>query len=255
MTFQILIISLQIAAVAAFLVLWYFWVKKKLEASFCIEDEDNVLFPFKYFSWLLIGVVLATSITQIHFVRVSASVHERMAVLAGSFKKQDQNTKSIEELKNGVEKLRAEVESNFKALRVNNSPANKMDVASDNQINQDNELQSVSKDKNPLIAAGPRADGQSFAKEAKSATAEKDDDLEKVYSMRLSRNGRSVIDNLRVRKSPSLEAQIIDKLMTGQEVKVTEKRLISDGVWFRIVTPSGKAGWVDYRYLKLEGAT
>ena len=42
--------------------------------------------------------------------------------------------------------------------------------------------------------------------------------------------------------------------MSGQEVKVTEKRIVNEGVWFRIVTPSGHAGWVDYRYLKLEGS-
>jgi uncharacterized protein YgiM (DUF1202 family) len=61
------------------------------------------------------------------------------------------------------------------------------------------------------------------------------------------------VDNLRVRKRPQTDAPVVERITTEQPVKVTEKRLINETVWFRIVTPSGKTGWVDYRYLKLEG--
>ncbi len=72
--------------------------------------------------------------------------------------------------------------------------------------------------------------------------------------MRLTRKAKAIADNLRVRKQPSEDAQIVDKLMSGQVIKVTEKKVAGDKVWFRIITPSGKAGWVDYNYVKLEGA-
>ncbi len=70
--------------------------------------------------------------------------------------------------------------------------------------------------------------------------------------MRLSRVGNVTAETLRVRRQPVSDSPVIESLTAGQKVKVTEKRLIKDTVWFRIVTPSGKAGWVDFRHLKLE---
>jgi hypothetical protein len=37
-------------------------------------------------------------------------------------------------------------------------------------------------------------------------------------------------------------------------IKITEKKVLGEKVWFRVVTPSGKAGWVELSYIKLEGA-
>jgi uncharacterized protein YgiM (DUF1202 family) len=71
-------------------------------------------------------------------------------------------------------------------------------------------------------------------------------------SMDLNLTGRVTADSLRVRKRPGLRGPIIDKLPAGQRVKVTEKRLANESMWYRVITPSGKAGWVDFRYLKLD---
>ena len=71
--------------------------------------------------------------------------------------------------------------------------------------------------------------------------------------MGLSRQGKILRDQVRVRQKPSLEAPPVDKLMSGQQVKVTEKKLDLDGkIWFRVITPAGRAGWVDWRFVKLE---
>ncbi len=101
----------------------------------------------------------------------------------------------------------------------------------------------------PALFSAPKTD-EGPVRKPKSG----EEDADKVYSMRLNRNGRTTIDNLRVRKLPVSDAPVVEKLMSGQEVKVTEKRIVNEGVWFRIVTPSGRAGWVDYRYLKLDGS-
>ncbi len=68
MLLNITVIVLECAAVAAFLILWYFWAKKKLLCSYVLEDDEQILFPFRYFSWILIGIVLVTCLIQIHFL-------------------------------------------------------------------------------------------------------------------------------------------------------------------------------------------
>jgi hypothetical protein len=272
MTFQILVIVLQLAALAAFLILWYFWIKKKLEASFLLEEEENVLFPFRYFSWIFIGVILVTCLVQVHFVRVSCSVHERMASFASSLKKQELNAKAIDELKMTLEKLRLDTDSNFKALKTHNLAAFNCAAEASSEAKpqasaKETRGPSNSRNRSALITAKEsKPEGQGFAGAARAFSAPRTEeaslsktkgateDADKVYSMRLNLSGRTKIDNLRVRKLPLPDAPVVDKLMSGQEVKVTEKRIVNEGVWFRVVTPSGRAGWVDYRYLKLEGA-
>jgi Bacterial SH3 domain len=71
--------------------------------------------------------------------------------------------------------------------------------------------------------------------------------------MHLSRGGRVLTDHLRVRNRPVATAPVVDKLMTGQMVKVTGKRLSGSRIWYRVVTPTGRAGWVDFQYVRLEG--
>ncbi|HMK36701.1 MAG TPA: SH3 domain-containing protein [Desulfomonilaceae bacterium] len=263
MAFQFLVILLQCAALAAFLILWYFWVKRKMETSFLLEEESHVLFPFKYFSWVLMGLIFLTCLVQIHFIRVSSSVHERMASMVGYYKKHEQHAASMNDMKGAIDRLRSDMELNFKNLRaqqVDSLPFKcpEAPVASDTR----------SQGKGPLVTIQPpKTDTPGFAKEAKAASTPKmgpsarphmrqpkQEEGESVYSMPLSRTGRAVVDNLRVRQRPHQDAVVVDKLTPGQSVKVTEKRLIHETVWFRVVTPSGRAGWVDYRYLKLEGS-
>ncbi len=70
--------------------------------------------------------------------------------------------------------------------------------------------------------------------------------------MRVNNMGNITRTGLRVRKQPSTDSDVIEKLTSGQQVKVTEKRMVKNTVWFRVITPSGTAGWVDYRYLRLD---
>ncbi len=271
MVFQFFVISLQCAALAAFLILWYFWIKKKMETSFYLDDEENVLFPFRYFSWILLGAILVTCVAQIHFVRVSASVHERLAAVVTSLKKHDQHTKTIEDLRKAIDRLAADMDSVSKVAMMSASGANgnaECGGLSGPKITEpvgDKKVIPIPEKESALVTAQvSKTDaGRNFAREAKASAASvkpspsievadsTENDDEKVYTMRLSRTAHSTIDNLRVRKAPQITAPIIDKLTSGLEVKVTEKRLVTDGVWFKIIMPSGKVGWVDYRYLKL----
>jgi hypothetical protein len=265
MAFQFLIILLQCAALAAFLILWYFWVKKRMEASFLLEEDTHVLFPFKHFSWLLIGLVFVTCLIQIHFVRVSATVHEKMASLVGSIKKNEQHARAIDDMKASLDKLRTEMELNFKNLRTQN-----VDQLPFKCPEAPTTTDARPAPRSPITSVQPpRSESNAFAREARSSSASRkpngaqitssgtkdarSNEIEAVHSMPLSRTGRSLVDNLRVRKRPQTDAPVVERITTEQPVKVTEKRLINETVWFRIVTPSGKTGWVDYRYLKLEG--
>jgi len=267
MLLHIVIISLQCAAIGAFLIVWYFWVKKKVETSYLVEDERQVLFPFRYFSLILIGLVLVTSIAQIHFVRVSSQVHERAAAIAANSKTNSQQTRNLDELKGLIEKLRKDMDSNFKVLRTQ-LPDKHQQVKSLQTVADVNPLNDKFTDKEGLLRTDKSksdAMGNVFAREAKAssssaAAAEGSDryksieDNSKDHSMRLSRHGKILKDQVNVRQRPQADSTAVDRLMSGQQVKVTEKHLDGEGrIWFRIITPSGRAGWVDFRYVKLEG--
>jgi hypothetical protein len=263
MTFQFLIIFLQCAALAAFLILWYFWVKKKMETSFILEEDDRVLFPFKYFSWILMGLVFVTCLVQIHFIRVSSSVHEKMASFLGACNLQEQQARAIDDMKALIDRLRKDMDSNFRNLHAQNL---ERPLFKNPEPPAAVETRTTPKASVIPIHA-PKAEAPGFAKEAKASSAAKsapspqalpkedkqDQNDERLHSMPLSRTGRAVVDNLLVRKRPQPGAAVVDKITTDQVVKVTEKREINETIWFHVVTPSGKAGWVNYRYLKLEG--
>lgn len=264
------IIAIQCAALAAFLILWYFWVKKRIESSYCMEDEDQVLFPFRYFSWILMGLVVITVVAQIHFVRVSSQVHERVASMTKFYEKQQKHTATLEELKGMMTRLRSDMDSNFRGLRAQIPERIAQAQPADTTTDPRPVAPVAPSPRQALVRLEPQHSGPSrggFAREARASSAagvvaslphpsadqptEKDD---KDYSMRLQREGRVLTDRLRVRKRPQSEAPVVERLMSGQKVKVTEKRLLKDGLWFRVITPSGRAGWVDYRYVKLAGS-
>jgi len=268
MVLHIVIISLQCAAIAAFLLLWYFWTKKKIETSYLLEDEEHILFPFRYFSWLLIGVILATSVAQIHFVRASSVTQEKIAAILAQNKPTAQQNKAVEDLKGLLEKTKRDMDANFKNLRAQITDrglqAKSLQTIADLSHSSDK-----SPDKEGFVRSdASRLDSSSgtFAKEAKAfssagASAGKieqpkaEGDEHQEYSMRLNRQGKILRDQVRVRQKPSVEATPVDRLMTGQPVKVTEKKLDTDGrIWFRVITPSGRAGWIDWRFVKLEGS-
>ncbi|MDQ1239423.1 MAG: hypothetical protein QG577_1609, partial [Thermodesulfobacteriota bacterium] len=199
MLVHIIIISLQCVAIAAFLILWYFWSKKKIETSYLLEDEEQILFPFRYFSWVLIGVIVATSLAQIHFVRTSSMTQEKIAAMLVQNKNTLQQTKAVEELKTLVEKTKRDMDANFKNLRAH---------ITDRGL-QAKSLQTIADLSHPSDKSGDResfirtegsrleSSAGTFAKEAKafsagSSTGKADparaeNEQAQEYSMRLSR--------------------------------------------------------------------
>ncbi len=105
------------------------------------------------------------------------------------------------------------------------------------------------------FATEARTSSLASAKRPASAGPVRSEDKKNTesFSMRLHRFAHVTVDMLRVRKRPATDAPVLEKLSAGAQVKVTEKRLFKDNMWFRIITPSGRAGWVDFRYVKLGG--
>ncbi len=266
MTLQVIFSIIQIACLVSFLVLWRMWIRKKLATSFLIEDEDRLLFPFRYLSWVLGGVVLITALAQAHFLWVTTRESQETSKIKALYAKVEEQGRSVDEMKRIVEKLGRDVELNFKALKVfgkdqlNQMRANKL--TNDLRLRQNDSASkepAPSKPNNTIKSASLQ---NPFAQEAKasSASAAVSDPTKNIEhnsdhaSMRLSRKGKATADNLRVRKQPNEDSPIVDRLMAGQTIKVTEKKITGDRIWFRVITPSGRAGWVEYSYVKLEGA-
>lgn len=261
MTIQVIFSIIQIVCLIGFLIIWRMWIRKKLASSFLIEDEDRLLFPFRYLSWALAGVVLITALAQAHFLWVYARESKESSKIKALYTKVEEQGRNLDETKRMVEKLGRDVELNFKALKVfgkdqlNQMRTNRL--TNDLRLRQ-NELplkEHTSSKLNDIKSASLQ---NPFAQEAKaSSAADTVKNAERnveMTSMRLSRKGKATTDNLRVRKQPNEDSQIVDKLMAGQAIKITEKKVTGDKIWFRVITPSGKAGWVDYSYVKLEGA-
>jgi hypothetical protein len=263
-TLQIIFSIVQLASLAAFLILWRMWIRKKLASSFLIEDEDRFLFPFRYLSWILGGVVLITGLAQAHFLYVSINDRRETAKLKTLYTKVDEQGRNIDEMKRIVEKLGRDVELNFKALKVfgkdqfNQMKSNKL--TNDLKMHHGDPASKESSSTKPeTIKSASLQNG--FAQEAKASsgsapedTKDKDTQVTDNSSMHLSRKGKSIADHLRVRRYPNEEAPVVERLMSGQPIKVTEKKVSGDKIWFRVITPSGKAGWVEYTFVKLEGA-
>jgi len=269
MLIHVSVIVLQCAALAAFLILWYFWVRRKLGPGFLFEGSEEVLFPFRHFSWIVMGLVVVTCVAQIHFVRVSSTVHERMAALAASYEKQDQQGRDIEEMKNGIEKLRKEVLHQFKDLRAQ-IPQQIARMKSIEQIALNAPQGAGNREGVPSALEVPRtrADRNAFAREAKASSQGEarpaqvtrqthppaKPDTKPPAGMRLSRQGLVTTDNLDVKKEPKVDSPVIETVKSGDSVKVTEKLIEKEQMWFRVITPSGRAGWVEFHHVRLGGS-
>jgi hypothetical protein len=268
MSFHIFIIALQLAAIAAFLILWYFWVKRKMGVTYGLDEEENVLFPFRHFSWILIGVVLVTCLVQIHFVRVSASVYQKLVKLTKNVAELKRPAQSPVELQAAISDLRAELKSGFSSLeeinetqiklaKIESRPATVGPAAvGEKQPPKKDTAKRVSKNKismgfNTEAKASSRSASRPARAKRKSNTETVKPDY-RVYSMNLNLMGKVKASALNVRKRPARHSLIVEKLEKEQVVKVTEKRISGPSMWYRIITPTGRAGWVDYRYLKLE---
>jgi hypothetical protein len=268
MAIHLTVAALQIAALAVLIILWHFWVKRKLEVPHCPDDANHALVPVRRLCRLLLGLVFLTCLVQIYCLWASSTIHEKIASAITPGKKQEQNIRVINELKGMIENLRKETASNSRLL---------LAMKSEQGPGVQGALQNPSSLRVPtggLLEGSARLNSQTektgsveggFAKEAKASSIAnghraiekkfetRADASEQVYSMRLNRQGHVVTGKLRVRKRPQQNSAVVEKLLDGQQVKVTEKRLVKDNMWFRVITPSGRAGWVDFRYLTLDG--
>ncbi|MBI4965126.1 MAG: SH3 domain-containing protein [Desulfomonile tiedjei] len=268
MIVHFIVISIQCAALAAFLIIWYSWARKKIEIPVTGDDNDKILFPFRHFSWMLMGLVFVTCLLQIHFIRVSASVHEKLAAMSNFYTNHEQSIRSLDELKDMLEKLRRDIDANSRSLRAHAIARDSNSKLSEKVA--DLAVTNVDQVKTEALASlrvlRDVQTNNAFAKEAKASSptpqpvhpsargneTPRQADA-KAYSMRLSRLGRVAEDRLSVKKRPAANSPVVEQLAWGQEVKVTEKRQSNEEMWFRIVTPSGRSGWVDYRQVKLDG--
>jgi Bacterial SH3 domain len=268
MVLHITVAALQFAALAALLILWHFWVKRTPPAPRSSDSTDHEPLPFRRSYRLLLGLVFVTCLLQIYCLWPSRTIHEKIFSLIGPGKKQERNVRTINELKGTIENLRKEIAFNSKLLR---------SVRSETIARFQGSLQNPDSLRAPeggLLGTRTRLDPDTktarsddggFAREAKASSSASNrgalekrhegspDAGEEIYSMRLNRRGHVVTEKLRVRKRPQQNSEVVEKLLDGQRVKVTEKRLLKDTMWFRVITPSGRAGWVDFRYLALDG--
>lgn len=270
MILHLTVIFGMIAALAAFLLLWYLWIKRRLKTPFFPEDEEHVLFPFRYFSWILLGVVVITCVVQIHFLRVSSLVQEKLAAATFLIENQNACASRVDDLRVMLKTFQGDLKSRL--ARLEERPAYCLPRAEPVQALQKPEASTEEPKMRETVASLPAHDrgahGLDFGKAARAfgdpppaerpaaAPPQKRKEARKnVWSMRLNLAGRVNAKALNVRKRPNRTAPIVERLRLGTEVKVTEKRMFDDGMWFRIVAPSGKAGWVDFRFLRLHTTT
>ncbi len=272
MIIHLLVIFLMVAVVAAFLILWYLWARRRVEIAFSREGAHEALFPFRYFSWVMIGLVVATCLAQIHFVRVSSTVHEKLAGMTVFLQEEKANAERISELKTTLDRLSRDIDTKLDRLQASTRALPSV------QSGADADSESTSSDRErpsgaPLMSLA-RADTSrsrpDFSREARASSASRAKPEHKpnkpkrtrpqeankpepeVYALALNLTGKVTATALNVRKRPRRDAAVIAKLLSGQEVKVTEKRIINEQMWYRVITSSGKAGWVDFRYLKID---
>lgn len=268
MMLHVTIIALECAALAAFLILWHMVIRKKLRGAFLREAGQQILLPFRYFSWVLMALVLVTCLVQLHFVWLSSQIQDEIVSANRVMQDQQMCSSGADELKALIDNLRTHTEANIKELRsLALSPQRGPMIAS---------AASVEPAATPLRAqdkaTGPTAQNfnkdtekGAFEKEAKASSERKPKNQvisnlrdgeyqhdQERFSMRVNNMGNITRTGLHVRKQPSTDSDVIEKLTSGQQVKVTEKRMVKNTVWFRVITPSGTAGWVDYRYLRLD---
>jgi uncharacterized coiled-coil protein SlyX len=236
--------------------------------TYGLDEEENVLFPFRHFSWILLGVVLVTSLVQVHFVRVSASAHQKLVTLTKAVTEKKPQSRAPLEIETTLSEIQAQLRSVFSELKSVNEAQLKLaelrerppltpgGSPSKDQAAITKKTDNTVKSKN---ASGFNTEAKASSRRSSTPappkrefSPEPPEPSHPVYSMKLNMMGRVKATALNVRKRPFPHSLIVEKLENGHLVKVTEKRVSGPKMWYRIVTPTGRAGWVDHRYLKLE---
>ena len=269
MLLHLAIIMLMMSALAAFLILWYFWVKRRLAGSYFLDDEQQVLFPFRYFSWVLLGVVFVTCVAQVHFVRVSSRFYETLATQAATRDDRRACDSQFDELTELVRTVRGDLNSGFRRMTALSESFNGRQGTASGESCDTSPLFGTGKVRPsfPLASARHLEKPVAFGKAARASSApppvarpagrtmarkeEKEKHPTKVWSMNLNLMGQVTADVLRVRERPEATAPIVERLAAGSVVRVTQKRFVEDSLWFKIVPRSKQTGWVDFRYVKL----
>lgn len=295
MLFHLLVALTMLASVVAFIILWYFWIKKKLDAANVLEGEQQILFPFKHFAWLLIGLIVVSCLVQVHFTRVSSGVYEDLDAMATFLEEQRAECVNVRELDRAIKDLRKDVNTRFDGLKELSEKTIRT-VAQSTQVDHSKNTASkpgsslkqtrtarrsstvVARSTSPkptqqqakLKKPKPATSHVMFAGAARAAApaetsttdpvAAASEDLkqekkpgeQEVLSMRLDLKGTVKASVLLVRQEPQSKANVVDKIRSGEVVKVSEKRIVDDQMWYAVTTSQGKSGWVDYRYLKLQ---
>ena len=117
MMLHVTIIALECAALAAFLILWHMVIRKKLRGAFLREAGQQILLPFRYFSWVLMALVLVTCLMQLHFVWLSSQIQDEMVSANRLMQDQQMGSVGADELKALIDNLRTHAEANIKELR------------------------------------------------------------------------------------------------------------------------------------------
>ncbi len=272
MIIHVALIFLMFAALASFLVLWYFWVKKKLTISYALDDEEQVLFPFRQFSWLVMGLMVLTCLAQVHFVRVSSGVHEKLAAMSDFHKGTKVCAEGLDDLKTMLDNVSRDLNSGMKRLAAMSAEQH----AGPQYGNPAQIVPAVPGSPPPqnaaLLSLNPARPQAGFAKEARASSAKGLEESagskpklpvakppskkpETPWSMRLNLKGVITADKVRVRKDPAPNSRVMATLSSGSEVNVTEKVMVGNQMWLHIATSSGATGWVDLRYIKLRASS
>ncbi len=172
MLVHVVIVAVECAVIATFLIAWYLIVKKKLRGTF-LREGGQLLGPFRYFSWVLMVLVVTTCMVQIHFLWGALQLQEEISSLNRSVDQQQISAAALADLKSDVEKFRKNTEFSLKELRSLSSSqrahGSSSSGAGDLAVAQ---TRAFDKEAQAGTSSGRKeGDKAGFAKEAKAASA------------------------------------------------------------------------------------
>jgi len=270
MSFSLPFFLIILAAVVACLSIWRDRIKNRPEAHDTADRAEHALSGMRLNAWLLIGLIVPASIAQAQLLGLFTSIRDDLALLVAPA---NNPGIKIDEVKNMLRDLQTDV-----TLKIDGA---QMSARRDRQ-----RLSGISIPPRALTGVENSGSVGAFALpkvarvEADFARAAQASALGSVkslqsdaprspraragakekesppppggWSMPLNLVGLVRADTLIVRQQPSTAAPVVERLVSGQEIKVTEKRIIDKQMWYCVITPSGRSGWVDFRYVRLK---